>query len=155
MWHALLKCIIGWFVMAIGCHGVKAIKKRTPRQTRKMLRRSCCLAVLVIILTFISIVIFADMKEEGGPRREWDDRVYVDNDNIYYYGEDDEPAPYGSISYDDENKGATIKIEISWDQQDMDWNQFFYDLFERGDDINYPQNSNYTITIVDADGTTY
>ena len=37
----------------------------------------------------------------------------------------------------------------------MDWNQFFYDLFERGDDINYPQNSNYTITIVDADGTTY
>ena len=114
MWHALLKCIVGWMIMAIGCHGVKAIKKRTPRQTRKLLRRSCCLAVFVILLTFISIIMFADMKEEGAPRREWDDRVFVDDDQIYYYGEDDKPAPYGSVSYDSNNGEATVKIEITW-----------------------------------------
>lgn len=157
MWHALLKCIVGWMVMAIGCHGVKAIKKRTPRFTRKLMRRACCLAVMVVILTFVSIIIFADMKEEGGPRREWDDKVYVDNNDIYYYGDDEQPTPYGSITYGDD-KEATIKITISWNDpqsENMDWNQFFYDLFERGDDLNIPQDRDYKITIVDQDGNVY
>ncbi len=97
MWHAVLKCIAGWMTMAIGCHGVKAIKHRTPRHTRRMLKRSCCLATFVVILTVLSVLVFADLRKEGGPRPEWDDRVYVDNNDIYYYNQDSQADVYGQI----------------------------------------------------------
>ena len=154
--HAICKSIAGWLIMAIGCHGLKAIRNRTPRHTRRMLKRSACAIAFIILLSALSLFLFAEMVEKGGPLDEWDDRVFVEDNNIYYYESDDVISGYGSVSYTE--NGMTVNIDMSWQSEQgaqMDWNSFFYDLFEKGDDMQIPEDANWTITIIDSNGQIY
>lgn len=76
IWGCVVDSIKGWFMMGIGVKALKAIKRRSSKVSKRMMKHACCLAFMFILLTVVTIVLKGHMYKVGMPG-EWEDKMWV------------------------------------------------------------------------------
>lgn len=76
VWGCVIDSIKGWFMMGIGVKALKAIKRRSSKVSKRMMKHACCLAFMFILLTVVSFVLAGHMYKVGMPG-EWEDKMWV------------------------------------------------------------------------------
>ena len=64
-------------MMGIGVKAIRAIKRRNSKVSKRMMKHACCFALVYIILTIVSAVLFARMMKKAQPE-DWRDDVWVE-----------------------------------------------------------------------------
>ena len=76
LWACVIDILKAWLMMGIGVKALKAIKRRSSKVSKRMMKHACCLAFMFVLMTVVTFVLSAHMYKVGMPAG-WDDKMWV------------------------------------------------------------------------------